>query len=171
MSASAWSADECALLRRLAAEGLTASAITMALNRALGGRRSRNAVLGKLLRMRIAMQSKHVASDPGRRSKPVSASSPRAGKAGAATPPRAAPATSSAVPAAPEAPVAKLPATLPVRFIDAMFADCCLHFVGDPLGLDGPDMPVCGAERAQDASPHNRYCRRHLASQREAVAA
>jgi hypothetical protein len=49
-------------------------------------------------------------------------------------------------------------------FGDAVELGRCLHFVGDPFSDDGPGMPVCGAERAQDAGYDNRYCRPHLIS-------
>jgi len=62
-----------------------------------------------------------------------------------------------------------VPATRPVRYLDALFADRCLHFVGDPYGPSGPDMPVCGAERAEGVLG-TRYCRRHLVSQHQARA-
>lgn len=65
--------------------------------------------------------------------------------------------------AAPET-VSNLPATLPITYLEAVFSDRCLHFAGDPLGRDGPDMPVCGAARA-DGVLNTRYCRRHLVSQ------
>ena len=51
-----------------------------------------------------------------------------------------------------------------MAFLDAVLGNRCLHFVGDPLSVDGPGMPVCGAERAAFAPPHNRYCARHRAS-------
>jgi hypothetical protein len=62
-----------------------------------------------------------------------------------------------------------LPAPLPRTFLDAMLAGRCLHYVGDPFGPDGPDMPVCGAERAQNVI-ETRYCRRHLIGERLARA-
>lgn len=58
-------------------------------------------------------------------------------------------------------PVANLPAPLPTAFLDAVIRNRCLHYVGDWFGADGPDMPVCGAERAQGVL-ETRYCRRHM---------
>lgn len=71
-------------------------------------------------------------------------------------------------PAVVEAPVdvANLPAPLPITFLAAVMTDRCLHYACDWFAPDGPDMPVCGAERAQDVL-HTRYCRRHLISQRQ----
>lgn len=50
-----------------------------------------------------------------------------------------------------------------MRFAEAMTLDRCLHFVGDWLTPDGPDMPVCGAERSLSAYPIP-YCARHARS-------
>lgn len=65
------------------------------------------------------------------------------------------------------------PAPLPVPVAGATFwsaieTKACLHFIGEEFGPDGPDMPVCGAPRA---NPLIRYCRRHQARRFLAVAA
>lgn len=51
---------------------------------------------------------------------------------------------------------------LPITFLDAVNANRCLFFATDPFSPDGPDMPVCGAERPMWGSRDNRYCARHL---------
>ncbi|MDX8513564.1 GcrA family cell cycle regulator [Mesorhizobium captivum] len=53
-----------------------------------------------------------------------------------------------------------LPATLPIAFLDAVMRNRCLYFAGEWQTPDGPDMPVCGAERAAEPI-ETRYCRRH----------
>lgn len=58
------------------------------------------------------------------------------------------------------APVSNLPAALPITFLDAVVRHRCLYFAGDWYGADGPDMPVCGAERSAEPL-ETRYCRRH----------
>ena len=157
-------------LAALAADGLTASQIAEFLCEEFGTERSRNAVIGRMLRSGIPSTSGQGSSRKRRAPTPKKTltvsrrASSRAGKAGAAPP-------HFAAPAAPYVPPANLPATLPVTFAEAMLAGRCLHFVGDPYSPDGADMPVCGAERAQFAPDGNRYCRRHMESSHEARAA
>ncbi len=176
---TAWHPSEILKLTELANKGLSAGLIAAQLNRQFGNGRSRHAVIGKLMRGegkfgRLAARP-GLGGDGKPDAKFHSAAPPlgRAGKAGAAVL-RAAPA---ALPAAlpnadimtvsPDCLSFSVPATRPVRFLDALFADLCLHFVGDIYSPGGPDMPVCGAERAQGVLG-TRYCSRHLASQRQA---
>jgi GcrA cell cycle regulator len=165
-----WSRAELDRLAALAADGLTASRIADLLCEEFGTDRSRNAVLGRMMRSGIPSTSGQGTSRKLRASAPKKTPtvsrrvSSRAGRAGAAPP-------HPAAPAAPYVPPANLPATLPITFAEAMEAGRCLHFVGDPFGPAGADMPVCGAERAQFAPNGNRYCRRHLESAHEARAA
>ncbi len=51
---------------------------------------------------------------------------------------------------------------LPITFDEAVDTKRCLFFAVDPFSKDGPDMPVCGAERPMWGSRDNRYCARHL---------
>jgi GcrA cell cycle regulator len=162
-----WSDAEDARLAALAADGLTASQIAAALRDEFGNGRSRNAVIGRMLRVGLALRSR-LAPRPRKRDVPPA---PRPARPAKVRPMPAFSAPAGAAVRAPMPPVPNLPATLPVSFLDAVFADTCPHFVGDPLGRDGPDMPVCGAERAQSASRFNRYCRRHLAGQYQGVPA
>jgi GcrA cell cycle regulator len=167
-----WSHSELDRLAVLAADGRTASQIADLLCEEFGTDRSRNAVLGRMMRSGIKSESSLVRGASGTRhasapKKTLAVSrrvSSRAGRAGAAPP-------HPVAPAAPYVPPANLPATLPVTFAEAMFSGRCLHFVGDPYSPDGADMPVCGAERAQFAPDRNRYCRRHLESSHDARAA
>lgn len=175
---AAWTIAEIAQLYRLAGQGFSAGQIATR----LGNGRSRNAVIGKLGRNQIALANArsgmprltgktaiHELIDGADREvrsrlnqKKVGVKLPsRAGGTGAAKPPLAAPVVRD--PVVPASPV-YLPATLPMTFLDAMFAGRCLHFVGDPFGADGPTMPVCGAERAFDKTGRERFCTRHYQS-------
>lgn len=51
------------------------------------------------------------------------------------------------------------PPPAPIPFLQAIDEGRCLWFAGEPFGPNGPDMPVCGGERAGTA----RYCARHAA--------
>ena len=154
-----WQEDEVARMRALAGQGMSAGQIAARLKIEFGTGRSRSAVVGKIMRgngqfgrlLGRSGSAKQTLERPQRRAR-VETPQPSAAIKPQAVPPRPAP------------PVANLPAPLPISFLDAMFSDRCLHFVGDPLGPSGPDMPVCGAERAQFAPAHSRYCARHLAS-------
>ncbi|MGB3415751.1 MAG: GcrA family cell cycle regulator [Mesorhizobium sp.] len=184
---SAWYPSEMAKLRELTAKGLSAGVIAAQLNRQFGNGRSRNAVIGKLMRGngkfgRLTPRSTYAATTnveiktavrPTPKPQSAASSLGRADQTGAAIP-RAAPVTLPATPpdaviltVSPDCKSYSVPATRPVRFLDALFADRCLHFVGDIYSPGGPDMPVCGAERAQGVLG-TRYCCRHLASQHQA---
>ena len=168
---SAWPPSELVKLKDLVGQGLSAGLIASLLNRQFGNGRSRSAVLGKIHRGHG--QFGRLAQQPGFRldGEPRAKSGPKAGSVKASV-------AGSGLEVALPKPVGILtgslacksfsvPATRPVRFIDALFADRCLHFVGDPYSASGPDMPVCGAERAEGVLG-TRYCRRHLASQHQA---
>ncbi|MER8503835.1 GcrA family cell cycle regulator [Mesorhizobium sp. M1142] len=160
---SDWSADDLQALRELAGQGLSAAQIAAR----LPGDRSRNAVIGKLKR--------------GKGSHGALLGQPKNQAIGRATPKsekpvkrkyrpvrRAvmAPSIEAPVERLFEAkPVANLPATLPMTFLNAVMANRCLHYACDWFAPDGPDMPVCGAERADVLE--TRYCRRHLLSERQ----
>ena len=187
-----WTQGEMDRLKALAAEGLSSTQIAFRLNAEFRTARTRNSIIAKLDRGKggLGKLSARPATSKPLHRKPAPSAKPRAGKAGAPSPhtkapanysftsrPVGAPAGRANVPdgqaplqAAPVA-VANLPAPLPVAFIDALFADTCLHFVGNPMSAGGTDMPVCGAARMQDAPLHNRYCRRHFHSQHQARAA
>lgn len=71
----------------------------------------------------------------------------------------------------PSASALSLPAVLPMTFGEAVDRGRCLWFTCAPMDPSGPDMPVCGAERAVHA-PASRYCAHHHALQvREKVPA
>jgi len=221
---TAWSPAELDRLKVLTAKKLTAVQIASHLNVEFGNRRSRNAVIGKIVRgngrfgklfscraylaptntkcrqpAKAVPRSRSAALSLGCAGKTGAASSPAApvgsfhvscaegAPAGRANVPdarsglRAMPDAAAILPLPPDLPPGEIltvsppcvgfsvPATRPVRFIDAMFADRCLHFVGDRYGPSGPDMPVCGAKRAEVVFD-TRYCRRHLADQYQARA-
>jgi len=148
-----WTEDQDAELKRLAPD-LSAAQI--------GARFgvSRNAVIGRLHRLKVALPQKaQVRPKP----EPITNARPAPSRraTGVAVPERLA----SAVMATP-VPVS-LPATIQMRFSAAVEADRCLFFAGDPYGPDGPDMPVCGAER----SLLSRYCGHHIRLQCQPKAA
>lgn len=158
-----WTHAELSRMLALTRQGLSAGQIAARLNHEFDTGRSRNAVIGKL--MRGNGQFGRLQREPGYAPPPATRTPPREPKAKPVCRPPV-PAVALAVPAPLQAPAARpvnLPAPVPMPFLEAMFADRCLHFVGDPLGPGGPAMPVCGAERAQSAPVHNRYCARHLA--------
>jgi len=181
---SFWNEERVARLKELAGQGLSSGQIASLLGREFGCGVSRNAVIGKLMRGKGRY---------GKLQLPARAYV-RAGGAGAATPPPTAPvqpvrarraaARPSPAPSRSRAEALGLtplplkggeervsvPAVLPIGFFEAVETGRCLHFIGDPFAPDGPDMPVCGAERAEGALPLNRYCRRHRASQYQARA-
>ncbi|AEH88172.1 GcrA family cell cycle regulator [Mesorhizobium opportunistum] len=151
---SEWTQDEIHTLRKLTGEGLTASQIGARMGR------SRNAIIGKILRLNGAgghLTVRPIKAGDGRPVRRPAPCRPR--------PPKLAFVAAKPVFERPQpyVPVANLPATLPVAFLDAVTAKKCLHFVGDPFGPDGPDMPVCGADRSEAAGTVP-YCRRHYGS-------
>lgn len=167
-----WTLQELAILKARAAEGLSAGKIADCLPG-----KSRNAVIGMLRRgdgLYGALQGRPKNEARGR----VAMS--KADNTAAKLKPRPKRdfkgdrAAAKVVPVEPAPPlvdpVANLPAPLPITFLDAVMKKRCLHYVGDWLSPDGPGMPVCGAERAQNVI-ETRYCRRHLLAQRQAVAA
>jgi GcrA cell cycle regulator len=191
-----WTPEEMDRLKVHAAEGLSSTQIAFRLNAEFRSARTRNSVIAKLDRGKgglgtLARPATRTASAKSKplNTKPARPAKPSAGKAGASSPHTKAPANysftsrplgASAVlanvpdghsPLQALPVVENLPAPLPVAFLDALFADRCLHFIGDPMSEDGPRMPVCGAERMQDAPRSNRYCHRHFHSQHQARAA
>jgi GcrA cell cycle regulator len=158
---SDWPYEDLQLLRKLVTDGLSASQIGKKMGR------TRNAVIGKIMRQKgqighLARSSGGTASKVSRKQTPLTTRPYRKPQ-----PPKPAPVFER-----PQVyvPCANLPATLPVAFLDAVNGKKCLHYVGDAFSLDGPDMPVCGAERSADAGTVP-YCRRHLASATRAVPA
>lgn len=136
-------------LAALVRKGLPASKI----GEALGC--SRNAVVGKVMRGQGRFGKldgwagrRHRADVPARKSEPavrrrlVTKPAP-----GAAPVPAPAPARQPAPPPA------------PIPFLQAIDEGRCLWFAGEAFGPNGPDMPVCGDERAGAG----RYCARHAA--------
>lgn len=178
---SDWSADDLQALRDLAGQGLSAAQIAAR----LPGDRSRNAVIGKLKRgngrhgallgqpknQAIGRATPKTEKPPKRKYRPVR-------RVIATAPPiEASPVellftspdcTHYSKAAAVES-VANLPATLPITFLEAVMTNRCLHYAGAPYDPDGPDMPVCGADRAHDVL-ETRYCRRHLIAKRQVAA-
>ncbi|MER9182966.1 GcrA family cell cycle regulator [Mesorhizobium sp. M0767] len=159
---SDWSADDLQALRELAGQGLSAAQIAAR----LPGERSRNAVIGKLKRGngklgQLRGPRKNQASG---RATPKTETPPKR-KYRPVIVAKASPVEIAPAPAA----VANLPATLPITFLQAVMTDRCLHYAGAPYDPDGPDMPVCGAERAAEPL-HTRYCRRHLIAKRQVAA-
>ena len=55
-------------------------------------------------------------------------------------------------------------ALIPMTFLDAVNRNRCLYFADEPMAPAGPDMPVCGAHRAEHPKL-TRYCPRHQRSQ------
>lgn len=158
-----WTEDMDARLIELMKAGETSSVAAKALGV------TRNAVIGRVRRLQKWGTPIKFGENSGFRAKPGSIADQRTKKVRGGTPRKVMrPARAAEVPVAPVAPVQQtatihtLPATLPKTFMDAVDHNLCLYFIGDPMGPSGPDMPVCGAERAQGVSPNNRYCRRHL---------
>lgn len=150
MSRPGWTPERVERLAALVAERRTATQIGVALGI------SRNAVIGKILRLKGA--AGHL--------KPRTGAVPDRKKARAA---RRRVAGVAAQPVITEAgwqpPARTMPALVPMRFADASMTGRCLHFVGDWLGPSGPDMPVCGGERSERAWPVP-YCPMHARSSR-----
>lgn len=172
----AWTPEEIERLEQLTRDGLSASQIAAVLCREFGTGRTRNSVIGKIMRGKgrygnLRPQSPGRASSraAGMRARP---SRHRPALVSTPTPPPSPPPAPAPVPLPVPGRVVPVdpPTTLPMTFLEAALADRCLHFIGDPYGPDGPGMPVCGAERAQDAHHDNRYCCRHRASRHEVPA-
>lgn len=170
MSHLFWTEERIAKAARLWAEGLSITAIAKAV-----GASSRSGVGGIMNRQRARFPRRGRPGNlckGGRRPKPAGTRAEqrdrqRANAARAAE--RRAKAAEAKAAAAP-APQPALPATLPIRFADAVEHGRCLLFIGDPLGPGGPDMPVCGGERAAEPV-RGRYCPYHKRSQFRAVPA
>lgn len=168
-----WTPEIDAQLKALADEGLSASQIAARLGR------SRSSVIGRVFRLngkvvlrgqsfrdRPKQQASSVkASRSPRRASPYSSppSAPRSVTARRAKPPVAPPAGAAPSPAAPALPSALSLVLRPMPFLAAVEKNRCLWFACDPFAPGGPDMPVCGHERAD--MPNVRYCPRHLAGQ------
>jgi GcrA cell cycle regulator len=155
---SDWPFEDLQRLRQLVADGFSAGQIGEKMGR------SRNAIIGKILRADVGKLARSRGKSNGaaprkQTMKPV--------KRRIVAPPQLAPAFER-----PQVyvPATNLPATLPITFLDAVNAKRCLHYVGDPYSPDGPDMPVCGAERSASAGTVP-YCRRHFASATRVVSA
>jgi GcrA cell cycle regulator len=154
-----WPYEDLQMLGKLVADGLSAGEI----GRKMG--RTRNAVIGKIMRQKD--QIGRLARSQGAPGKVARKQTPLVRRPYRKATPKPMPVFDRPQP---YVAVANLPATLPVTFLDAVTARRCLHFVGDPFGPDGPDMPVCGAERSE-AAGEVPYCRRHLVSAARAVSA
>lgn len=163
-----WTSEEIEMLRKLVGEGLSAGQISKQMGR------TRNAVIGKIMRQKGAVgrlgnaQGGNHGGRPRKQTLPkshnVARRAPRPRLVFSATPKPAFERPQPYVAAT------NLPATLPIAFLDAVDARRCLHYMGDPFGADGPDAPVCGAERSA-ISGLIPYCRRHMAGAYRAVPA
>ncbi len=163
--ADTWSEEEDRYIRQHTQEGFSASEIASALKG-----RSRNAVLGRIDRLRKAdIKAGRDPIVPAR----------RRGSTGLRKSAKLPSSSSTRTPHLPSKPSAsrreRIPALPPVpmicegvTFLDAVDRERCLHFIGNPYSPDGPDMPVCGAERA--GVLHTRYCAYHLYSQTDHAA-
>lgn len=141
-------------LAALVAEGRSASQAAAVLGC------SRNAVIGKVLRGegRFGKLSGRPCRGPRAEMRP------RRRKRVVAAP-RLVPPDIPAVPAPPPVP----PSVAPISFLQAVDEERCLWFAGEAYGPDGPDMPVCGAPRAD--VPATRYCAYHRYRQQDRAAA
>ncbi|RWK94513.1 MAG: hypothetical protein E5X86_26650 [Mesorhizobium sp.] len=180
---SDWTAEELKALHDLAGQGLSA----LQISKRLPTGRSRNAVIGKLMRGKgkygqlmgqpknqaIGRATPKTETPPKRKYRPVRRVIAIAPPIEAAPPIEllfTPPDCKHYSKAAAVESVANLPATLPITFLEAIMTNRCLHYAGAPYGPDGPDMPVCGAARARDVL-ETRYCRRHLIAKRQVAAA
>ncbi|TJW50894.1 MAG: hypothetical protein E5X65_25680 [Mesorhizobium sp.] len=160
---SEWNAEQIEILRKLVAEGLSGSQIGARMGR------NRNSIIGKIHRLKDVKLTKAGGNTGGTRKQKLSGN----GRLPARQAPRL---VFSATPKPaferpqPYVPATNLPTTLPISFLDAVDARRCLHYMGDPYGADGPDAPVCGAERSA-ISGDIPYCRRHMAGAYRAVPA
>lgn len=154
-----WTPERVRELAHLAAGGKSASQIASVLGC------SRQAVIGKLWRGEGRFGK--LAREPGgkgRTPRPPRAETvrvrPQVRKAPTGTR-RAGPAATEARAASVARPVSPPPAApcAPMAFLAAVEASRCLWFAGEAYGPNGPDMPVCGAPRAD--MPGTRYCARH----------
>jgi len=160
-----WTDAETAMLGALVAQGLSAAAIAVQLAATTGVARSRNSIIGKITRAGGRLgRLEGPPVKPRRETRQPAAGRPRAA---ARSRPRPASACTSAAMSTEPIPAA-LPATVPMPFLTAVEANRCLHFAGEPFGPSGPDMPVCGARRAEDGGPDNRYCAFHRVAVTEA---
>lgn len=150
-----WPMEDIDMLQRLVGEGLSAGEIGKRMGR------SRNAIIGKIIRMKGGVG--RLARSPSAAGKMARKQTPAVRMARRAQPRPVPPPKLVFERPQPYQPVANLPATLPIGFLDAVEGKLCLHFVGDPFGPDGPDMPVCGAARSEAAGDVP-YCRRHFIS-------
>lgn len=148
-----WTPDRERLLADLVAGNLSAKTIAASLGC------SRNAVIGKVLRGKGRFGRLSGWSAPGERKRP------EARRRAAACPAPAMPAARPEPrPAMPPLPPSASLVLAPITFDRAVDEGRCLYFACDPYAPSGPDMPVCGHERAWDAPPLNRYCARHRAA-------
>ncbi len=163
--ADTWSDAEDRYIREQVAEGASAGQIAQAMKG-----RSRNAILGRIHRLRKA---------DGAADRPTIVASRRPGSVGSRKSAKLPGSSSTRTPHLPSKPSAsrreRVPALPPVpmicegvTFLDAVDRERCLHFIGNPYSPDGPDMPVCGAERAGVLK--TRYCAYHLYSQTDHAA-
>lgn len=154
-----WTPERVRELANLAAGGKSASQIAGVLGC------SRQAVIGKLWRGEGRFGK--LVREPGgkgRAPRPPRAETVRVRPQVRKVPPgarRAAPAATEPRAASVARPVPPPPAApcAPMAFLAAVEASRCLWFAGEAYGPNGPDMPVCGASRAD--MPGTRYCARH----------
>ncbi len=160
-----WSGDEDRYIREQVRAGASAGDLAKALTG-----RSRSAILGRIYRLRKADMAAN---------RPPLVAPRRPGSTGSRSSAKLPDFASTRTPHLPSKPSAsrreRVPALPPVpmicegvTFLDAVDRERCLHFIGNPYSPDGPDMPVCGAERA--GVPRTRYCDYHLYSQTDHAA-
>ncbi|RWJ00169.1 GcrA family cell cycle regulator [Mesorhizobium sp.] len=178
---SDWTAEELKALHDLAGQGLSA----LQISKRLPTGRSRNAVIGKLMRGKgkygqlmgqpknqaIGRATPKTEQPVKRKYRPVSwvINPPPINPASPVELLFTSPDCKHHSKAAAVESVANLPAALPITFLEAVMTNRCLHYAGAPYDPDGPDMPVCGAARDHDV-PETRYCRGHLIAKRQVAA-
>lgn len=170
---SFWNEERVAALRTHCESGLSASQIAALLGC------TRGAVIGKIFRGKGAFgllltpegrpsTRRRDLNSTASGSNGARGSDPRTPARGTGAAPAIAAPVTRQNPVAADPVAALVPA--PMAFEEAVDRGRCLFFAGDPLGPNGPDMPVCGNERA--GSLLSRYCARHLVLQmRERIAA